>query len=62
MELERIYATAKRLKQSLHCSQQKAEYMASVLAMEDTVSEDSFQLLAEIRAFNQALALLPKEW
>ena len=61
MELDRIYATAKRLKQSLDCSQQRAEYMASVLALEDTVSEDSFELLAEIRAFHQAFALFPEE-
>ena len=52
MELDRIYATAKRLKQRLHCSQQKAEYIASLLALERTVSADSFQLLAEIHAIH----------
>ena len=52
MELDRIYATAKRLKQRLHCSQQKAEYIASLLALERTVSTDSFQLLAEIHAIH----------
>lgn len=62
MELDRICVTAKSLKQNLHCSQQRAEYMASVLALEDTVSEGSFELLAEIRAFHQAFALLPRKW
>lgn len=52
MELDRIYATAKRLKQRLHCSQQKAEYIASLLALERTVTADSFQLLAEIHAID----------
>ena len=52
MELDRIYATAKRLQQRLHCSQQKAEYIASLLALERTVSADSFQLLAEIHAIH----------
>lgn len=61
MELDRIYAGARRFKQRLHCSEQRAEYMASVLALENTVSKDSFELLAEIRAFHQAFALLPKK-
>lgn len=52
MELDRICATAKRLQQRLHCSQQKAEYIASLLALERTVSTDSFQLLAEIHAIH----------
>ena len=49
MELDKIHATAKRLMQKLHCSLQHAEYMASLLALEGTVSKDSFQLLAEMR-------------
>ena len=52
MELDRIYALAKRLKQRLHCSQQMAEYVASLLAWEHNVSDDSFQLLAELRAIH----------
>ncbi len=52
MELDRIYALATRVKQRLHCSQQKAEYTASLLALEHTVSKDSFELLAEIRAIH----------
>jgi hypothetical protein len=47
MELDRIYALAKRVKQRLHCSQQRAEHMASLLALEHTVSKDSFELLAD---------------
>ena len=54
MELDRIYAMAKRLKQRLHCSQRKAEYIASLLALEHTVCADSFQLLAEIHAVHSA--------
>jgi hypothetical protein len=52
MELDRIYALANRVKQRLHCSQQNAEYIASLLAWEHTVSTDSFQLLAEIHAIH----------
>ncbi len=52
MDLDRIYALATRVKQRLHCSQQMAEYTASLLAMEHTVSKDSFQLLAEIQAIH----------
>ena len=52
MELDRIYALAKRLKQRLHCSQQIAEYIASILAWEHTFSKDSFELLAEIQAIH----------
>ena len=52
MELDRIYALAKRVKQRLHCSQQRAEYMASLLALEHTVSKDSFELLADIQAIH----------
>jgi len=52
MDLDRIYALADRVKQRLHCSQQKAEYIASLLAWEHTVSEGSFQLLAEIHAIH----------
>ena len=52
MDLDRIYAVAQRLRQRLHCSQQMAEYLASLLAWEHNVSEDSLQLLAEIRAIH----------
>jgi len=52
MELDRIYALAKRMKQKLHCSQQRAEYTASLLALEHTVSKDSFELLADIQAIH----------
>ena len=52
MDLNRIYALAKRVKQMLHCSQQMAEYTASLLEWEHTVSKDSFQLLAEIQAIH----------
>jgi hypothetical protein len=52
MELDRIHATAKRIQQRLRCSQQQAEYMASLLALEREVSQDSFQLLAEIHAIH----------
>jgi hypothetical protein len=52
MELDRIYALAKRVKQRLHCSQQRAEYIASLLAWERTVSQDSFELLSEIHAIH----------
>jgi len=52
MDLDRIYALAKRVKQRLHCSQTIAEYTASLLAMEHIVSKDSFELLAEIQAIH----------
>ncbi len=52
MNLDRIYALATRVKQRLHCSQQAAEYIASLLALEHTVSKDSFTLLAEIQAIH----------
>jgi hypothetical protein len=45
MDLDRIYALAKRVKQRLHCSQQIAEYTASLLTLEHTVSKNSFELL-----------------
>jgi len=50
MDLDRIYALAKKVKQRLHCSQQRAEYTASLLALEHTASRDSFELLAEIQS------------
>jgi hypothetical protein len=56
MDLDRIYALAMRVKQTLNCSQQIAEYTASLLAMEHTVSKDSFQLLAEIQAIHSLLS------
>ncbi len=52
MDLDRIYALAKGVKQRVHCSQQRAEYMASLLALEHTVSKDSFELVAEIQAIH----------
>jgi hypothetical protein len=52
MELDGIYALAKRVKQRLHCSEQRAEYIASILAWERTVSTNSFELLAEIHAIH----------
>lgn len=55
MDLDRTYALAMRVKQTLNCSQQIAEYTASLLAMEHTVSKDSFQLLAEIQAIHSLL-------
>ena len=56
MDLDRIYALATRVKQTLHCSEQIAEYAASLLAMEQIVSKDSFQLLAEIQAIHSLLS------
>ena len=50
MELERIYALATRVRQRLNCSEQRAEYIASLLAWEHDASENSFELLAEIKA------------
>ena len=55
MDLDRINALAKRVQQRLHCSEQIAEYAASLLAMEQIVSKDSFQLLAEIQAIHSLL-------
>ena len=52
MELEKIYELAKRVKQRFHCSQQMAEYMASLLALAHAVSSDSFELLADIKAIH----------
>ena len=34
MDLDQIYALAKRVKQRLHCSQTIAEYTASLLVLE----------------------------
>jgi hypothetical protein len=52
MELERIYSLAKRLEQRLHCSPQRAEYIASLLAWERKVNRPSFELFAEIQAIH----------
>jgi hypothetical protein len=52
MELDRIYSLAKRLKRKLHCSQQMAEYIASILAWEHSVGKARFELLAEIQAIH----------
>ena len=53
MELERIYPLAKQLKRRLHCSQQMAECIASVMAWEHSVNKARFELLAEIQAINR---------
>ena len=52
MNQQSILAEATKVKQRLHCSQQRAEYIASLMAWEHTVSSDSFQLLAEIDAIH----------
>jgi len=52
MDLDRIYELAKRVQQRLRCSQYRAEYVASLLVLEHTVSNDSFELLAEIQAIH----------
>ncbi len=52
MDMDRIHELAKRVKQRLHCSQQRAEYVASLLALERTVSNESFELFAEIQAIH----------
>jgi hypothetical protein len=58
MELDRIYSLAKRLERRLHCSQQRAEYIASLLAWEHKVSRPSFELFAEIQAIHAVRRLL----
>lgn len=50
MDLVRILDVAKRVEQRLHCSHQRAEYIASILAWDACLSKDSFELLAEVRA------------
>jgi len=50
MDLDRLYALATRVRQRLHCSAQTAEYIASILAWQHTVTEPGFELLAEIQA------------
>jgi len=57
MELDRIYALAKRLKRRLHCSQQNAEYIASILTWEHSVGKARFELLAEIQAIHRLHSL-----
>jgi len=52
MELDRIYALAKRVQRRLHCSQQMSEYIASLLTLEHIVSDDSFELRADIQAIH----------
>jgi adenosine/AMP kinase len=52
MGLDRIYALARQVNQRLHCSQQRAEYIASLLAWEHTISKDSVNLCAEIQAIH----------
>lgn len=52
MELDEIYALARKVKAAIHCSQQMAEYIASLLGLEHTLSADSFQLRAEIHAIH----------
>lgn len=55
MDFEKIYELVNKTKQRLHCSQQKAEYIASLLALEHTVTKDSFALLADIQAIHLLL-------
>lgn len=50
MDLDKILDLAKRLKLRFHRSQQRVEYMASLLALEHTVGKPRFELLAEIDA------------
>jgi hypothetical protein len=52
MDLDRAYALAKRVRQRLRCSQQRAEYIASILAWQHTVAKPRFELLAEIQAIH----------
>ena len=52
MELDRILQLAQRLRQRFRCSQQRAEYIASLLALEHTVNKPGFELLAEIEAIH----------
>ena len=55
MDRDRIYALADSVEQGVHCSQQSAEYIASLLVLEHTVSKDSFELLFEIQAIHSLL-------
>ena len=55
MEQDRIYALANGVKQRLHCFYQRAEYIASLLVLEQAVSRDSFDLLFEIQAIHSLL-------
>lgn len=55
MELDRIYALANGVKRKLHCSYQRAEYVASLLVLEQSVGRDSFELLFEIQAIHSLL-------
>jgi hypothetical protein len=52
MDLDRLYALAKRVRQRLHCSAQTAEYIASILAWQHAVTEPRFEVLAEIQAIH----------
>jgi len=52
MELDRVFALAKRVRQRLNCSQQQSEYIASLLGCGHSVSKESFMLLAEIQAIH----------
>lgn len=52
MDLDRILELAKRVEQRLHCSQQMAEYIASLLTLKHIVSKESFALGAEIQAIH----------
>ena len=56
MELDTIYALAERLEQKLRCSHQMAEYIASILAWEHSVTKPGFELLAEIQAVQSLLS------
>jgi hypothetical protein len=52
MDLDRVFALAKRVRQRLNCSQQQSEYIASLLGCGHNVSKESFVLLAEIQAIH----------
>jgi len=44
MDLDRVYALTNRVRQRLHCSPQRAEYIASILAWEHAVTEHKARL------------------
>jgi hypothetical protein len=54
VDLVRILDMARRVEQRLHCSHQRAEYIASILAWDARFSKDSFELLAEVRAVHSS--------
>ena len=62
MELDRIYSLARKLKPRLHRSLQRAEYIASLLMWERTVSKDSFELHAEIQVVGYQVSTRMSDW